>query len=364
MKPYQEVIMKKFTACFGFTLLLLVSFVLSVSCRKNAPASGGKQTAFVFTDSSGRNVELPSPIQRIAPSGSLAQMYLMAVAPDLFCAITAPYGNTTSEFLPPALVSLPVIGQFYGQATFNPEEVAKIGPDVIIDIGESKDTIAKDMDDISSMTGIPVIHIAADLRSTPDAFRTLGKLLNRVEKGEELALFCEKILTRAEHIMNQVGAAKKSVLYCMGNAGLNVLARNSYHSQILDWMTDNLAVVDNPSSRGNGNESNPEQLFLWNPDVIFFSPDSVYSSVKNDPVWKEFRAIRNGAYYEVPQGPFNWMGDPPSINRYLGILWMGAILYPQYADYDLYAETREYYRLFYAYDLSRERFDSLIARSR
>jgi iron complex transport system substrate-binding protein len=161
--------------------------------------------------------------------------------------------------------------------------------------------------------------------------------------------------------MNSVGTGKKSILYCMGKTGLNVLARNSYHSQILDWMTDNLAVVDNPSSLGSGNESNMEQIFLWNPEVIFFGPGSAYASAGNDPVWREFRAIRSGAYYAVPKGPYNWLGSPPSINRYLGILWMGAILYPQYADYDLYEETREYYRLFYGYDLSRERFDSLIS---
>jgi iron complex transport system substrate-binding protein len=359
-----EVIMKKLRAFFGFVFLLLVLFGMISGCRRDVSRSdkASGRAAFVFTDSAGRTVELPSPIRRIAPCGSMAQMYLIPIAPDLLCAITSSYKGTEVEFLPSAPASLPAIGQFYGQATFNPEEVAKINPDVIIDIGDTKNSIANDMDEISAMTGVPVIHISADLRGTPETFRTLGRLLGREEKGEELALFCEKILFRAERIMNQVGNDKKSVLYCMGNNGLNVLARNSYHSEIIDWMTDNLALVDNPSSRGGGNESNMEQLFLWNPEVIFFSPNSVYASVKNDPVWREFRAIRSGAYYEVPQDPYNWLGSPPSVNRYLGILWMGAILYPQYADYDLYAEIREYYRLFYGYDLSRERFNSLIAK--
>jgi iron complex transport system substrate-binding protein len=57
------------------------------------------------------------------------------------------------------------------------------------------------------------------------------------------------------------------------------------------------------------------------------------------------------------------MGGPPSINRYLGMLWLGKILYPQYAAYDLYAEVAEYYRLFYGRELSREQFDRLTARS-
>ncbi|MDR2951732.1 MAG: ABC transporter substrate-binding protein [Treponema sp.] len=350
--------MKIYKACFILLFLFLISFELGAAPRKDLP--GVQRAMFAFTDSTGRKVDLPKPLLRIAPSGITAQMYLTAIAPDLFCAISAPYGKEV-EFLP--LAPLPVIGQFYGQSTYNPEEVARINPDIIIDVGETKATIAKDMDNITAATGVPVVHITSDLRGAPEAFRALGRLLDRQEKGEELALFCERALALAERVMSRVGTGKKSILYCMGKTGLNVLARNSYHSQILDWMTDNLAAVDIPSSLATGNESSLEQLYLWNPEVIFFSPSGVYDAVKNDPVWKEFKAVRNGAYYEVPEGPYNWMGTPPSINRYLGMLWMGAVLYPQYSDYDLYSEVKEYYRLFYGYDLSRERFNRLLARS-
>jgi iron complex transport system substrate-binding protein len=45
------------------------------------------------------------------------------------------------------------------------------------------------------------------------------------------------------------------------------------------------------------------------------------------------------------------------------MLWLGKILYGEFAAYDLYTETAEYYRLFYGYELSRERFNRLTARS-
>jgi iron complex transport system substrate-binding protein len=57
------------------------------------------------------------------------------------------------------------------------------------------------------------------------------------------------------------------------------------------------------------------------------------------------------------------MGSPPSINRYLGMLWLGKILYPEYARYDLYNETAEYYRLFYGKELSREQYQALTVTS-
>jgi iron complex transport system substrate-binding protein len=290
-------------------------------------------------------------------------MFLLAIAPDMICAVSSAYGPGEAEFVPAYFAELPVAGQFYGMANLNPEEIARIGPDVVIDIGEPKDTIARDMDDIAASIGIPTIHITASLRSTPQAFRTLGKLLDKEDQGEALARFCEKTLAAAGGIVNQAGNNKKAVLYCLGKAGLNVLAKGTFHTEVLDWMADNRAVVDNPASRGSGNETNLEQILLWDPELILFGPDSVYGFAAGDPTWKQLRAIRRGAYYEVPLGPYNWMGGPPSINRYLGMLWLGKILYPEYAAYDLYTETAEYYRLFYGYELSREQFNRLTARS-
>jgi iron complex transport system substrate-binding protein len=356
--------MKYYTRLFGFVLFLCVSLNLNAAPRKDvSPVAAPEAGTRLFTDSAGRQVELPGKIRRIAPSGSLAQMFLLAVAPDMICAVSSAYTGDEAAFVPAYFAELPVVGQFYGMANLNPEEIARIGPDLVIDIGEPKDTIARDMDDIAASIGIPTIHITATLRTTPQAFRTLGALLDREAQGEALARFCEKTLAAAEGVVRQAGDNKKSVLYCLGKAGLNVLARGTFHTEVLDWMADNQAVVDNPSSRGSGNEANLEQILLWDPEVILFGPGSVYASAPGDPAWGQLRAVKSGAYYEVPLGPYNWMGSPPSINRYLGMLWLGKILYPEYASYDLYAETAEYYRLFYGHELSRERFDRLTARS-
>ena len=359
--------MKYYSVWVRIVLFLFVSInlpnVYGAPKKEIPPSATPGPESRLFTDSAGRPVELPGKITRIVPSGSLAQMFLLAIAPDMICAVSSAYGPDEAEFVPPYFADLPVVGQFYGAANLNPEEIARIGPDVVIDIGEPKDTIARDMDAIAASIGIPTIHITATLRTTPQAFRTLGKLLEREAQGEALARFCEKTLSAAEGIVNQAGNKKKSVLYCLGKAGLNVLAKGTFHTEVLDWMADNRAVVDNPASRGSGNETNLEQILLWDPEVILFGAGSIYASVAQDPTWQQLGAIQQGAYYEVPQGPYNWMGGPPSINRYLGMLWLGTILYPEYATYDLYTETAEYYRLFYSHDLSRERFNRLTRHS-
>ena len=122
-------------------------------------------------------------------------------------------------------------------------------------------------------------------------------------------------------------------------------------------------MVESPSSKGTGNEVGLEQILLWDPDYIIFAPDSAYDAVAGDPTWQQLTAISSGNYYETPQGPFNWMGFPPSVQRYLGMMWMAKLLYPDAADYDLYEEVARYYDLFYHCELTQEQYDALVANS-
>lgn len=43
------------------------------------------------------------------------------------------------------------------------------------------------------------------------------------------------------------------------------------------------------------------------------------------------------------------------------MLWLGALLYPEYAEYDLQAEITAYYKLFYGCELTDEMYQKLIA---
>ncbi|MDR0877941.1 MAG: ABC transporter substrate-binding protein [Treponema sp.] len=357
-----------FRILFCISLLFPAAFLNAASIRdfsrSDNPANGVQNAAqTMFTDSAGRTVQIPAKITRVSPSGGTAQMFLLAIAPDLLCTIAAPYTAAQAEFIPPYLLTLPVAGQFYGSRDINLEEIAAIGPEIVIDAGEFKRTIVRDMDAITTSIAVPAVHITADLYSTPQAFRTLGKLLGREEKGEVLAAFCEKALSNSKEIMAKAGNHKKSILYCQGAQGLSVLAAGTFHTEILDSLADNRAVTANPSSRGSGNETDMEQISLWDPEVILIGPNSVYKTAATDPAWRQLRAVKSGAYYEVPNGPYNWMGSPSSINRFIGMIWLEKILYPEYADFDLYDETAEYYKLFYDFELSRERFHRLTANS-
>ncbi|WP_283115276.1 ABC transporter substrate-binding protein [Intestinimonas timonensis] len=316
----------------------------------------------IFTDSVGREVELPAQIDKVAVSGPLAQIVLFALCPDKLVGIANEWDVSAEAYLDTEYYNLPLLGQLYGgKGELNLETLLSSGAQVVIDVGEPKDTIVEDLDALQEQTGVPFVHITATTQTTGDAYRLLGELVGMEEEAETLASYCEEIYDRTAAIADSV--EKVGLLYITGPDGQNVIAQNSYHSEIIDLLSNNLAVVESPSSKGTGNEVGLEQILLWDPDYIIFAPDSAYDAVAGDPTWQQLTAISSGNYYETPQGPYNWMGFPPSVQRYLGMMWMAKLLYPDAADYDLYEEVARYYDLFYHCELTQEQYDALVANS-
>ena len=313
-----------------------------------------------FTDSVGRTVEIPYTLDKVAISGPLAQIVLFALCPDKLVGIANEWDKSAEKFFDEKYYNLPTLGQLYGgKGELNLETLLNSGAQVVIDVGEPKKTIVEDLDGLQEQTGLPFVHVTATIATMGDAYRKLGELLGMPDEAEALASYCDKIYARTLEIAGSV--EKKNILYITGDQGLNVIAQGSYHAEIIDLLSNNLAVVDDPSSKGTGNEVDMEQILLWNPDVILFAPGSIYSSVKDMNEWQTITAIKNGEYYEVPFGPYNWMGFPPSAQRILGM--MCKLLYPEAADYDLYEEVKEYFKLFYHCDITAEQYDELVANS-
>lgn len=313
-----------------------------------------------FTDDCGRVVDVPDVITRIVPSGPLPQIILYALAPDMFVGLADEWNESARGIVDPAQFGLPYFGKIYGGKALSIETLALADPQIIIDIGEPKSSSAEDLDKLQMQTAIPAVFISTTLETMPETYRRLGALLGREERAEELAQFCERIYTRTQRIMESVGDNKVKGLYILGENGLNVLARDSYHAELIDMLMDNQAVVENPLSKGTGNEVSMEQIMLWDPDFILFAPDSMFSKVQDDPSFSLLTAVSTGRYLEVPEGPHNFMGMPPSVQRYLGMIWLTAQLYPEYCDYDMKADILEYYRLFYGCALSDAQYDALM----
>ena len=346
-------------------LFLVICVMMAMTAACTTPVDTTEPTTSVFADSLGREVDVTTNLTRVALSGPLTQLVLFALCPDKLVGLATAWSPEAEEFIRTEYYSLRILGQLYGGAgTLNLEEVAATGAQVIIDVGETKDNMVQDMDNLQDQLGIATVHIDAYTASVGDTYRKLGELLDMEDEAQVLGEYCDEVYADTLSIVNEVGeSGKANLLYCLGDSGINVIARGSYHAEIIDLLANNLAVVENPSSRGTGNEVDLERIMLWNPDVILFASNSIYSTVGENTDWADITAIEDGDYYEVPFGPYNWMGFPASVQRYLGMIWLAQLLYPDVAQYDVYQEVSKYFDLFYHCDITVEQYDRLVANS-
>ena len=354
--------MKKLLALF--LCLSLLCAMLS-GCGSTAKQNKEPVPTVTFTDSAGREVEIPAEITAIAPSGSLAQMLLYTLCPDKLMGLCSSFSRIQKQYIKEDYWELPVFGQFYGSGgTVNYEEIIEAAPDIIIDIGEQKDTIVSDMDTLQEQTGIPVIFVEATLYTMPDAYETLGQILDCSERAETLASYTRNVLALAEE--NRAALDESQIVdavYVQGEYGTEVNAKGSSHAEVLDVVgVNNLAVLEDFSG-GGGDEVSMEQMLLWDPDVVLISPDGNFDDIYDDPQWQSATAVKNHDIYEVPIGPYNWLDRPPSMQRILGILWLGNLLYPDLYDFDMVEKTQEFYQLFWDYPLTVEEAEALLANS-
>lgn len=352
--------MKKLV-CFVLSLFLIAS--LFSGCGTEVSKDTGK--TFQFTDSVGRTVNVPKEIARVAASGSIAQMMILTLAPELLVGVSDDLDTEQLPYLPECIRSLPVFGQFYGsRANLNLEALMEADPQIIIDLGNVKSSIREDMDTVQAQTGIPTVFIEEELTSLPAAYRALGTLLGREEKAEQLAVYIEQTLSMAEENAAKIPQEDRlTVLFGTGPDGLACNARGSMQADVIE-LVGAINVVEplEATNRNGGTIVDPEQAYAYDPDLLLLTADGPYDSIESSTL-SELRAVKNGSYYEIPEYPYNWMCSPPSVNRVLGIRWLGNLLYPEVFDYDMVAETQTFYRLFWGYELSTEEAEGMLARS-
>ena len=356
--------MKKRELIFVLALIFVGAAVLcgSVSAEETR----------TFVDDLGREVTLPVTIDAVSPSGPLAQIVLYSLDQDLFVSLASKFTADQEKYVDSRLLTLPVTGQFYGtKSTMNAEEIMELNKDlnidIVLDIGQVKKSMVEDLNTIQSTTGVTFAFVTQDkLADIPESYLTLGKLLNREERGQELSTYVSNLLTEFDTGMTKVGDNKVSMIYVTSVDGNSVhmigSGNNSYHGEVINYLADNLAGAAVTSS-GLGDEYTMEDVLTLNPDYIIVAYDtnhSYFNAIMTGDAWKSLSAVKNGKVYESPYGPYSWMGNPPSVHRLLSMIWLGNLFYPDVFDYNVEDKVKEYYSLFYKYNLTDAELDDLM----
>jgi len=324
-----------------------------------APASAKATT---FSDSAGRRIEVPEDIRRVFPAGPPASVVLFTVAPEKMLGWTRAPSPEGRAFLPMPYAELPEIGRLTGRGnTVNLENVVRLMPDLVLDVGSTTATYVSLADQVQEQTHIPAVLIGGRLAETAKTLRTIGGLLDVPERAEALAHYAETVLGRVQEAVAKIPVSERpSVYVARGPHGLETAVAGSIGSEVVDLLGARNVVGEDTAPRSIADVS-PEKILAWQPDVILTVDRRFFAGVRTDPVWREVKAVQAGHVHFVPDLPFSWLDNPPAPNRLIGLLWLGKLLYPASFPEDIRAEARRFYALFYQQEPSDAQLDGLLA---
>ena len=111
------------------------------------------------------------------------------------------------------------------------------------------------------------------------------------------------------------------MLYARGADGLTVTAPGTDVTEVFTRLGWQLIA---PPGQGRSARDSIDAIRALDPDVLIFSDPAMRATLAASEAWRVVRAVREGHACVAPVLPFGWVEEPPSINRLLGLAWLGG----------------------------------------
>ena len=313
-----------------------------------------------FVDSAERYVALPDRIGRVMAADQSAAVLVFVLAPEKLVGWSRPLTREQRAYLPAKFARLPVAGQLTGPTpTVAADAVARLRPDLIIEIGVVSAEAAARADAIQQQTRVPYILLDGGIQQIPDTLATVGAMLGVAERGQGLADSARgQIDDLRGKLLITESTERPLVYYGRGADGLETgLARSQVMAAI-----DQAGVINVAARLGSGEltRATREQIFQWDPAFIIAEQRSFYNALQRDRTWRGLAAVSRKRVYLAPAEPFGWIDDPAGVNRIIGLPWLSALFYPEVYQTDLRATVRDFYDKFYRIKLSDRQLEALV----
>lgn len=335
-------------------MIVLAILCLQLMCL--APVQGKILTSRTVVDRSGEQVTVPARPQRILVTcygGATHEIALLGKAANI---VADPSMGRFPLLLKiyPMLSGKPDAGSF---DNVNIEFAMSLKPDLVV----ASIISAKTNERLKQM-GLPVVTVGTgwtNVERLLREFTMMGEVLAAPAQASALVAYWQDkinlIRQRTAHLSNN---QRKTVYYCSSGSPLKTEGSVGWGESFIRAA----GGINVSTSMKHSGVVTPEQLMVWNPDVIVTGigkRDSPGDRMGELRKLATLKAVANGDIHYCPVGAFWW--DRPSPEAVLGILWLAQILYPDLlADVDLRRETKEFYRRFYQYALSDAEYDSFV----
>ncbi len=329
--------------------VVLLSLVLTNVYAKN------------ITDMLGNEVKVPESSERVFSAAPPMTVLLYSLAPEKMIGVNYKFMPTEEKYMLKSIKKLPVLGSFFsssGQANF--EKVMALKPDIIFmwDITKKR---AKFFETELAKLKVPLAYIQQNsIEQTKDALLKMASYIGKEKRAKKLVKYADYNLDRVKKSVAKLKEGqKKRVFLSDGANGLKTRCDKDIHAEIIRYSGGvNVYKCENGASKKA--TITLEQLYKYDPDVIFVWNPKFFKSLDENSPWRNLRAFKNKQIYFAPMSPFNWLSRPPSLMRFIGTVWMHNKLYPEHFKVDMTKEIQDFYKLFLHVSLSKDDVTKLL----
>ena len=294
------------------------------------------------TDMMGHTVIVPRRVVRIATLSATATQLVFAVgAQDQL--VVASFGSAVKGKAMGAIYPrMPQVPEAGSQNAANIETLLAARPDIVL----TEDGPALDQ---MKAVGLPAYAFSVEQPGQlTEAIRLMGVLTGHAaEAAVSLDLLAAKMKDVADAV-EAVEPARRLRVYVAGTGIFKTFAGDFFQT----FMVRNAGGVSVSERLTGGKvDVSPEQVLIWNPDVIIltsYTRDTV-SDVLANPKLQNVAAVTSRRVYVMPRYVVSW--DMPVPESFLGTMWLAHKLYPDQVRFDMSAEITQFYHQFYGFSV-------------
>lgn len=309
------------------------------------------------TDLAGRRIAVPMHVDRIValgPGTLRLVAYLQAV--DKVVGIEEVERRNTAFFLRPyaavtagRLKTLPVVAPGGAGKLPDMEQLIACRPQLILCIGLD----VAQVENLQQKTRIPVLflnygELGVLRQEAIESIRLLGNVLEKEERAARLIDFIGFVRRDLRQRVQSTRGGGRSTVYFGGIAykggqGLTSTEAGYFPGRLVQSRN----VADFTRHRGHL-FIDPEQLMLWNPDMIFIDvsslPTIINDSQHNQAFYRLLKAVKTGKVFSLlPYNQYNTNIEIALVNAY----FIGRQIFPDvFPDFNMVEKRRQIFQLF------------------
>ena len=317
-----------------------------------------------IVDHTGAEVVLPTEIKRVVISSilPLPSVYCLfrGSADDLVGIHPSSMAAAQNSYLINVYPEIADVDtSFVENGEVNIEQLLSLEPDVVFYAAGNTDERA-----MYDNAGIPAVGFSTSMaeydcvETYADWIELLGEIYGEQDTANAIIEEGRAVAEQIKSVTDTIDDADKPkvlILFNYDNGTISTSGSNFFGQYWIET-AGGINVAEELSANA---EINMEQIYEWNPDIIFITnfsacqPEDLYNNAIEGDDWSNVAAVKNQQVYKFPLGMYRWF--PPASDTPLVLKWLATKIQPEkFADVDMDQEIKDYYEKYYNVELTDE----------